>query len=105
MVYSLYNDKIEGTFDKNMAKKAEWENAEAEDLALIKNPTYNSLSKLAINWADAIVKAEPGLDLDIVKHAVKSGKPLLEHTGDDYADAYSEFYNEIMELEEALVDE
>lgn len=105
VIYSLYNDKIEGGFDKNMAKKAEWENAEAADLSVIKTPTYSSLSKLAINWADAIVKAEPGLDADIVKHAVKSGKPLLEHAGEDYADAYSDFYNEIMELEGALVDE
>jgi len=105
VVYSLYNDKIEGTFDKNMAKKAEWENADTEDLSVIKTPTYSTLSKLAINWADAIVKAEPGLDADIVKHAVKSGKPLLEHIGEDYADAYSDFYNEIMELEGALVDE
>jgi starch synthase len=105
VVYSLYNDKIEGNFDKNMARKAEWENVEAADLSTIKIPTYNSLSKLAINWADAVVKAEPGLDADIVKHAVKSGKPLLEHIGEDYADAYSNFYNEIMELEGALVDE
>jgi starch synthase len=88
-----------------MAKKAEWENAGADDLSVIKTATYSTLSKLAINWADAVVKAEPGLDADIVKHAVKSGKPLLEHTGEDYADAYSDFYNEIMELEGALVDE
>lgn len=105
VVYSLYNDKVEGPFDKNMARKAEWENANADDLSVIKTPSYNTLSKLAINWADAVVKAEPGLDADIVKHAVKSGKPLLEHTGEDYADAYSNFYNEIMELEGALVDE
>lgn len=105
VVMSLYNDKFEGPLDKNMARKALWENAEPDDLALIKNPSHNSLSKLAINWADAVVKGEAGIDSDIVKYAVKSGKPLLEHTGEDYADAYSDFYNEIMELEEALVDE
>ena len=105
VVYSLYNDSFEGALDKNLAKKAVWESVEDSDLATLKNPTYSNLSKLAINWSDAVVKGEQGIDSELIKHSVKSGKPILEHPAEEYGDAYSDFYNEILEMEEALVDE
>lgn len=106
LIYSIYNDKFEGSLNKNFAKKAVWDNAVEEDLALVKTaPTFNNLTKLAVNWSDAVVKVDSSLDADVVKHIKKSGKPMLEHAEENYMDSYSDFYDEVLEENEVLVDE
>ncbi|HXB11683.1 MAG TPA: glycogen/starch synthase, partial [Bacteroidia bacterium] len=105
VIYSLYGDKFEGALNKRLSDKAVWDGVEADDLSVIKSPTHNNLSKLAVNWADAIVKVDPNIDADVLKHIKKSGKPMLTHTEDNYMDAYSEFYDEVLEMEEALVND
>src|SRR6202023_956410 len=72
VIYSLYGDKFEGSLDKRMAQKAKWENIDDDDLSVIKAPTYNNLTKLAVNWSDAVVKVDNNVDADIMKHIKKS---------------------------------
>ncbi|HWY98983.1 MAG TPA: glycogen/starch synthase, partial [Bacteroidia bacterium] len=105
VIYSLCGDKFEGSLNKRLADKAMWDGVNEEDLAVIKSPTHNNLTKLAVNWADAIVKVDPNADADVLKHIKKSGKPMLSHSAENYMDAYSDFYDEVLEMEEALVDE
>jgi len=105
VIYSLHGDKFEGSLNKRMSQKATWENIEEDDLSVIKSPTYNNLTKLAVNWSDAVVKVDQNVDADVMKHIKKSGKPMLEHTEENYMDAYSDFYDEVLEMEEVLMDE
>jgi len=105
VIYSLYGDKFEGSLNKRLADKAQWEGIDADDLSVIKSPTHNNLTKLAVNWSDAVVKVDANADADVLKHIKKSGKPVLEHTEENYVDGYSDFYDEVLEMEEALVDE
>lgn len=106
IVYSIYDDKFDGSLNKRFAQKAQWDGIEEEDLSLVsKAPTYNNLTKLAVNWADAVVKVDANTDQDVLKFIKKSGKPMLEHSEDNYMDAYSDFYDEVLEMDEVLVDE
>ncbi|NNM95905.1 MAG: glycogen/starch synthase [Bacteroidia bacterium] len=106
VVYSIYGDKFEGSLNKNFAKKAVWESAVEEDLAMVKTaPTFNNLTKLAVQWSDAVVKVDPSVDPDVAKFIKKSGKPVLEHSEENYMDAYSDFYDEVLATDEVLVDE
>ena len=79
---------------------------EKSDLEYYKTPTYVNIQKQAIDLADGIIKGSAKLNPEIEKYIKKSGKLVLEHiTGDDYVDAYSEFYDAVMEQEVAeLVD-
>lgn len=105
VVYSVYNDDFTGSLDKNMAKKATWEGIEKGDVELLKTPNYVNLQKTAIDFSDAVIKASPKINTDLEKYIKKSGKPTLDyHKPEDYIDAYSDFYDEVLELEPEYAD-
>ena len=105
VVYSVYDDEFPGSLDKNTAKKVMFEGMEKGDLDHLKTPTFSSLTKLAIDHADAIIKASPKINADVEKYIKKSGKPTLTYKDmDEYVDAYNEFYDEILELEPVFAD-
>lgn len=105
VVTSIYNDDFTGALDKNMAKKAAWEGIEKGDVELLKTPNYVNLQKTAIEFSDAIIKGSPKINADLEKFIKKSGKPVLDyHKPEEYIDAYSEFYDEVLELEPEFAD-
>ncbi|MEW6467838.1 MAG: glycogen/starch synthase [Bacteroidota bacterium] len=105
VVYSVYNDDFSGALDKNMARKATWEGIEKSDVELLKTPNFVNISKTAINFSDAVIKASPKISPDVEKHIKKSGKPVLEYQKpEEYIDAYSDFYDQVLELEPEFAD-
>lgn len=95
IVYSLYDDKFEGTFDDRMVEKLKMDGFSAEDiLALVGAPVdYEALNRLAIDYADAIAISSANVSPALIDYARRSGKPLLEYPGEEnYVDAYREFY-------------
>jgi starch synthase len=105
VIYSIYDDEFAEPLHKDFAKKVLHEGIEKSDVELLKNPTHLNLTKLAIDHADGIIKASPKLNSDVEKYLKKSGKMVLDYKNmDEYIDAYSEFYDEVMEQVEELVD-
>ena len=98
IVYSVYDDEFPNTLHKDFSKKVLHEGIEKGDVELYKNPTFVNVSKLAINLADGIIKASPKINPELEKHIKKTGKPLLEFiSGDEYINAYSDFYDAVLE--------
>ena len=61
--------------------------------------------KLAIDFSDGIAFGCEVTNPEIIKYAKKSGKPILEYKGEaEYADAYNEFYDMILEESTILTD-
>lgn len=106
IIYSVYDDEFTNPLHKDFSKKLMHEGIEKSDLEYYKTPTFVNVSKQAIDLADGIIKGSPKLHPELEKHIKKSGKLVLEHiAGDDYVDAYSEFYDAVLEQEVAeLVD-
>jgi starch synthase len=105
VIYSVYDDEYPGSLNKNMARKAMHEGVEKDDLDLLKPPNWLNITKTAIHFSDAVIKGSPKINGDIEKFTKKSGKPFLEyHDLDEYIDAYSEFYDEILEEEPVFAD-
>ena len=105
IVYSVYDEEFPKALHKDFAKKVMHEGIEKSDVELYKNPTFVNISKLAIDMADGVIKGSPKINSDLEKHIKKSGKPILEYqTGDDYINAYSEFYDAVLEEVAELVD-
>ena len=78
---------------------------EKSDVEYYKNPTFVNVSKQAIDLADGIIKASPKINAELDKYIKKSGKPVLEFiAGDEYIDAYSDFYDAVLEEAAVLVD-
>lgn len=100
VVYSVYNDVFEGELDNNLPKKTIMDGIELKDSETFANPSHENISKAAIHWADGAVLSD-----DNMKHLVEgSNKPYMIHPGDDYIEAYSNFYDEILLNEEVLAD-
>lgn len=105
VVYSVYDDEFTNPLHKDFAKKIVYEGIDKSDLEVLKTPSFANLSKLAIDYSDAVIKGAPKLNSDVEKYIKKSGKLALDFKGpDDYIGAYSEFYDAVLEEEPLLVD-
>ena len=105
IVYSVYDDEFTTPLNKDFSKKLMHEGIEKTDLEYYKNPTYINITKQAIDLADGIIKGSAKLNPEIEKYIKKSGKLVLEYLPEeDYIDAYSEFYDAVMDEVAELVD-
>ncbi len=107
IVYSVYDDEFTTPLNKDFAKKVMHEGIEKTDLEHYKNPTFVNLSKAAIDLADGIIKGSAKINSDVEKYIKKSGKPYLDFVGgenNEYIDAYSEFYDAVLEEVAEMVD-
>lgn len=98
IVYSVYDDEFPGSLNKDFGKKAIIEGVEKSDIEQLKSTNFVGVSKHAIDFADAVIKASPKINSDVEKYIKKTGKPFLEYKNEeDYIDAYSEFYDQVLE--------
>jgi len=105
IIYSVYDDEFPDALHKDFAKKVMFEGIEKSDVELLKNPTFVNVSKAIIDLADGVIKGSPKINSDIEKYIKKSGKPVLDFkNADEYLDAYSDFYDAVLEEVVEMVD-
>ena len=98
VVYSVFDDKFDGTLDPRMVEKLKMEGFTDEDLKSISSAPvdYVALNKLAIDYSDGVIQASPEIDPEILNYIKESGKPFLPYPGEtEYIDKYAEFYNSL----------
>ena len=73
-----------------------------KDIAGLKEPIdYTSLCKLAVDFSDGIIQQSEHVNEEVLNHARKSGKPILEYqTPENFADACNDFYDKVWETEQ-----
>ncbi len=54
-----------------------------------------ALNCLAIDHSDAIVQATENVDPRLIEYAKASGKPFLPYPGENFKDAYYDFYTSL----------
>ena len=97
VVYSVYDDGFEQPFKKEFKDKIIYENITQDDLSVLKDPSFVSLSKLAIDMSDASIVGSETINSDLLSYIKNSNKPYLDfHNEDTYLDAYSEFYDKLL---------
>lgn len=103
VVYSIYNDEFEGSLRKQYGKKLMLDGIAAADVKGVEAPTFVNISKAAINYADAVIVGEETINADLEKHIKKINKPVLTfQPKETYINAYSDFYDEVLECEPVL---
>ncbi len=103
VVYSIYNDGFSSALNKDMAKKAVMDGIEAVDLKDYEDSSFSGITKAAINWSDGVILGSNDIDNSLIDHAKSNDKLLLEYKNEDeYLDAYSEFYDQVMASEAVL---
>jgi starch synthase len=97
MIYSVYDDGFGTDMNKDFSKKLTFDGITKEDVAGIANPSFENISKLAIDNSDGIIMGSETINKNIEEYTNKSGKPILSYkNGEEYIDAYSAFYDEIL---------
>jgi starch synthase len=98
IVYSVYNDEFSGTLDKTFANKIPIEGVNKSDVKQVSDPTFVNVSKLAIDYSDAVILGSENVSADVQKYIKKTGKPCLGYkTPEEYIEAYSGFYDAVLE--------
>lgn len=97
VVFSLFDCPFEGELDKRMAEKLQQDGFSAEDVKSVADGvTYESLCRLAMDHADAIVISSGNVPASLVEYARSAGKPLLEVPEcDNLGDVYMDFYKSL----------
>ena len=104
VIYSVYDngfkEKLSKGFVSKLGLKDEWITPE---LTQLNNATYVDLTNFAINMSDAVIYGSEKIDPEVEKTIASIDKPVLAyHTQEDFADAYSEFYDELLIGEPAM---
>ena len=96
VVYSVYNDGFEGVLNKNFRKKIVVKGINSGDTKVVDNPTFENISKMAINFSDAIIQGSEDIQPELKDYISNSGKLFLPYQPkDDYIDAYNGFYDKV----------
>jgi starch synthase len=105
IVYSIHDDAFSEPFNKNFAKKTLMDGLTDADVKDIKDPNYVSLTKLAMNWSDAVIQSSPSIHPDVEAAFKKLSKPTLGYKNpEEYIEAYDNFYDEAL-IEESVLAE
>lgn len=96
VVYSVYDDDFKTALNKDFREKVLIDGITLRDLTSLEDPTFENLSKLAIDYSDGIIKGTKNINPELEKHIAQSGKLFLDHQPNEvFIDAYNEFYDSI----------
>ena len=96
VVYSVYDDDFQNPLNGNFYEKLLMEGITTDDVDVIKDPSYVNVSKLGIDYSDAIIKGTENINAEVETHIKSSNKLFLDfQPKETYIDAYNEFYNKV----------
>ncbi len=96
LVYSVYNDDFKNTLDSNFKEKLLLEGITNEDVKAIEDPTFENVSKMAVDYSDAIIQGTENINADLKKYIEEKDKLFLDYQSkEDYIDAYNDFYDKV----------
>ena len=96
VVTSLFPKTLNKDLGENFKKCLEFRDANAPLLKKYNdNFDFEELGKLAIDYSDGIIEANQHIDENLLKYAEEKGLPVLKYAGEDFADAYESFYDQI----------
>jgi len=96
VVYSVYDDDFQNPLNNDFSEKLLMEGIQKEDVELINNPTFVNVSKLGINYSDAVIQGTENINTDLKSHIGLTDKLFLDYQPKEtYIDAYNEFYDKV----------
>jgi len=96
VVYSAYDDDFKTPLNSDFNEKLLVEGISKDDVKALEDPTYVNVSKMAIDYSDAIIQGTESINPAIKDHVKKSDKLFLDYQPkESYIDAYNEFYDKV----------
>ncbi len=105
IVTSLYNDAFKGPLDKKIAEKITFDSIKIDDMQHLSTPTHTNLAKLALQYSDAAIIGEEGVNPELEQYCNSIDVPVLQQNSEvDYLQAVDEFYDYVVLGKSELVD-
>ena len=96
VVTSLFGKSLNSNLDDNFKKSIEFRDAKASLLKKYNDQfDFEELSKLAIDYSDGVIAGCNNVDKKLLKYAADNNIPTLSYPGEDFQNAYEEFYDKI----------
>ena len=96
VVTSLFTKSLQSDLGTNFKHCVAFRDAKAELLKKYNdNFNFEELGKLAIDYSDGVIAAHADVNDDLMQYAQQANIPTLAYTGEDFAQAYEEFYEKI----------
>ena len=96
VITSLYGNDLKNELGENFKRCLPFREASADLIQGYKeNFDFVELGKLAIDYSDGIVEASSNVNKELMKYAKAKKLPIMKNPGEDFGDAYLEFYNKI----------
>jgi starch synthase len=97
VVYSLYNENFKNSLSPNTKRNVLLDGVAEEDLKLLDEPTYENMSKLGIEYADAVIQGSDEIDPNLAAYVQDKNKLFLNYQSEEtYIDAYNDFYDKVL---------
>lgn len=97
VVFSVYDQQIEGSFTEDFLKKAAINNLKPDQLLAYKNGTGITLDKGAIQYADGLIQGSQVLSDNVLSAIQASEKPFIKTEGEEYLPSYVDFYKNLVQ--------
>ena len=96
IVTSLFQNQLKNDLGNNFKKCVEFRDAKAELLKPYHEVfDFLELGKMAIDYSDGIIEASDHVNSELMDYASKKGIPVLKYQGEDFAESYNSFYQQI----------
>jgi starch synthase len=96
VVYSVYNDDFKEPLNAKFGDHLLLEGISSDDVAVVNEPDYVNVSKMGINFSDAVIKGTENINADVEKYIKSTGKLYLDYQSKEtYIDAYNDFYEKV----------
>ena len=101
VIYSLYNDEIPNNFNAKFDKKLMLNSVSSSNVKELKeNPSWENLTKLAINFSDVVVAGTPDIDVEKWEEYTKKKKiPFIQYS-ENYKEDFYALYQQVLEKKE-----
>lgn len=98
VILSLYDEAFEDHFSQTFQEKMVYENITAEEVLTLKGAGYVDLMKLAMQYADGVIVSSATIHPELEAHLKTLSIPVLPFdSAETYINAYSDFYDKILE--------
>lgn len=97
VVYSVYNDDFSKSLNPEFRNKLLLEGITPADVTILEDPNFINVTKLAIDYSDAVIKSTKTINKEVESYLKSSDKLFLDYQPEEtYIDAYNEFYDKIL---------
>lgn len=96
VITSLFTKSLKKDIGTNFKRCLEFRDVNAELLHKYNdNFSFEELGKLAIDYSDGIIEADKEANANLLAYTKQQNIPLLKYPGEDFSEAYEDFYNKI----------